>query len=69
MELSKGIFAIEFRRVLAEDDMVVVLATVGGTQRQVCNVRGGACLATGERESDRVPRIQGDEQTEDRFWS
>ena len=70
MELSKGIFAIEVHRVLAEDDMVVVLATVKAE-------RNGKSAAFEEVHVWRLANakviefreFQGDEQTEDRFWS
>ena len=70
MELSKGIFGIEVRRVLAEDDVVVVLATVKAE-------RNGKSAAFEEVHVWRLANakviefreFQGDEQTEDHFWS
>ena len=70
MELSRGIFGIEVHRVLAEDEVVVVLATVKAQ-------RNGRSAAFEEVHVWRLANakviefreFQGDEQTEDRFWS
>ena len=70
MELSGGIFAIEVQQVLAEENFVVALVTVKGER----NGRAAAFpevhvwrLANGKVTEFR--EFQGDEQTEDRFWS
>ena len=70
MELCGGVFAIEVHRVLAEEDVVVALVTVKAER----NGRSGAFpevhvwrLAHGKIIEFR--EFQGDEQTEDRFWS
>jgi ketosteroid isomerase-like protein len=70
MELSGGVLGIEVHHVLAEDDVVVVLATVKAE-------RNGQSAAFPEVHVWRVANgkatefreFQGDEQTEDRFWS
>ncbi|MGE0257130.1 MAG: nuclear transport factor 2 family protein [Alphaproteobacteria bacterium] len=70
MELSGGAFGIDVHNVLAEGDLVVVLATVMARRNEnsasfpevhVWRMRDGK--ATEFRE------YQGDEQREDRFWS
>ena len=70
MELSGGAFNIDVHNVLAEDDLVVVLATVNAQRNglsasfpeiHVWRMKDGR--ATEFRE------YQGDEQREDRFWS
>jgi ketosteroid isomerase-like protein len=70
MELSGGIFGIELHNVLADGDLVVVLATVtaqrGGVaasfpEVHVWRLRDGKAVEFRE--------YQGDEQREDRFWS
>ena len=70
IELSGGVFTIEVHRVLAEGDVVVVLATVNARRNgvsasfpevHVWRLENGK--ATEFRE------YQGDEQREDRFWS
>ena len=70
MALSGGTFAIEVHHVLAEEDVVVVLVTVKAER----NGRSAAFpevhvwrLANGKVTEFR--KFQGDEQTEDRFWS
>ena len=70
MELSGGSFGIEVHHVLAEDDVVVALVTVKAER----NGRAAAFpevhvfrLANGKVTEFR--EFQGDEQTEDRFWS
>jgi ketosteroid isomerase-like protein len=70
MELSGGIFSIDVHQVLAADDVVVVLATVKAE-------RHGHAAAFSEVHVWRLANgkavefreFQGDEQTEDRFWS
>ena len=70
MELSNGIFGIEVHRILAEGDMVAVLATVKAQ-------RNGKSAAFDEVHIWRLVdakvtefrEFQGDEQTEDLFWS
>jgi ketosteroid isomerase-like protein len=70
MELSGGAFSIDVNNVLADDDLVVVLATVNARRNgisasfpevHVWRMKSGK--ATGFHE------YQGDEQREDRFWS
>ena len=70
MALCGGIFAIEVHSVLAKDDMVVALVTVKAERagnsaafREVHVWRLAGMKAIEFRE------FQGDEQTEDRFWS
>lgn len=70
MELCGGIFAIEVHHVLAEEDLVVALVTVKAERKgrseafpEVHVWRLADGKATEFRE------FQGDEQTEDRFWS
>ena len=70
LALCGGIFAIEVHHVLAEEDVVVVLATVKAE-------RNGRSAAFPEVHVWRLANakvtefreFQGDEQTEDRFWS
>jgi ketosteroid isomerase-like protein len=70
MELSGGLFGIDVHRVLAEDDVVVALVTVKAE-------RNGRSAAFPEVHVWRLVNakltefreFQGDEQTEDRFWS
>ena len=70
MELSGGAFGIDIQNVLADDDLVVVLATVNAQ-------RGGVSASFSEVHIWRVRdgkafefrEYQGDEQREDRFWS
>jgi ketosteroid isomerase-like protein len=70
LELSSGKFGIEVHHVLAEDDVVVALVTVKAE-------RNGASAAFAEVHVWRLANqkvidfreFQGDEQTEDRFWS
>ena len=70
MELSGGIFAIEVHHVLGEEDVVVALVTVKAE-------RNGRSVAFPEVHVWRLANekiiefreFQGDEQTEDRFWS
>ena len=70
LDLSGGIFAIEVHRVLAEGDLVVALTTVKATRNgrssEFSEVHVGR-LANGKATEFR--EFQGDEQTEDRFWS
>jgi uncharacterized protein len=70
ISLCGGIFAIEVHQVLAEGDLVVALVTVKAER----NDRAAAFqevhawrLANGKATDFR--EFQGDEQTEDRFWS
>jgi len=70
MELSEGTFSIDVHHVLAEADLVVVLATVNARRHgisasfpevHVWRMKDGKAIAFRE--------YQGDEQQEDRFWS
>jgi uncharacterized protein len=70
LELCGGAFAIEVHHVLAEEDVVVVLVTVkaerngrSATFPEVHVWRFANKKITEFRE------FQGDEQTEDHFWS
>lgn len=70
MERSGGVFGIAVHHVLAEDDVVVALVTIqaqrngnSGSFEEVHVWRVVNAKATEFRE------FQGDEQTEDRFWS
>ena len=70
MELSGGAFSIDVHNVLADGDLVVVLATVNAQRNMIAasfpevhvwRLKNGK--ATEFRE------YQGDEQREDQFWS
>jgi len=70
MELSGGAFSIDVDNVLAENDLVVVLATVNAQRNgvsasfpevHVWRMKDGRAIEFRE--------YQGDEQREDRFWS
>jgi ketosteroid isomerase-like protein len=70
MELSAGTFTIDVHHVLAEDDLVVVLATVNARRNEtsasfpeahIWRMKDGKAVEFRE--------YQGDEQREDRFWS
>ena len=70
MELSRGAFSIDVHKVLAEDDLVVVLVTVNAERNglsasfpeiHVWRMKDGKAIQFRE--------YQGDEQREDRFWS
>ena len=70
LALCGGIFAMELHQVLAEGDLVVALVTVKAER----NARAAAFrevhvwqLENGKAIDFR--EFQGDEQTEDRFWS
>ena len=70
MELCGGIFAIEVHHVLAEEDLVVALVTVKAERNGHSAAFPEAHvwrLANGKVKEFR--EYQGDEQTEDRFWS
>jgi uncharacterized protein len=70
LALCAGIFAIEVHHVLADDDVVVALVTVKAE-------RNGNAAAFPEvhvwqlanAKITQFREFQGDEQTEDRFWS
>jgi ketosteroid isomerase-like protein len=70
LELCGGNFAIEVHRILAEEDVVIALVTVKAE-------RNGQSAAFAEVHVWRLANakvtefreFQGDEQTEDRFWS
>jgi uncharacterized protein len=70
MELSGGAFGIDVHSVLADGDLVVVLATVNARRNgisasfpevHVWQMKNGKAIEFRE--------YQGDEQREDRFWS
>jgi uncharacterized protein len=70
MELSAGAFSIDVHKVLADEDLVVVLATVNAQRNgvsasfpevHVWRIRNGKAIEFRE--------YQGDERREDGFWS
>jgi hypothetical protein len=70
MELSGGVLSMELHKVLADDETVVVLATVIAQRKgisasfpevHVWRMKDGKAIEFRE--------YQGDEQREDRFWS
>jgi uncharacterized protein len=70
MELSAGAFSIDVHKVLGEEDLVVVLATVNAQRNgvsasfpevHVWRIKNGKAIEFRE--------YQGDEDREDRFWS
>jgi uncharacterized protein len=70
MELSGGVFSIDVHNVLAGDDLVVALVTVNAQRNgvsasfpevHVWRMKNGKAIEFRE--------YQGDEQSEDRFWS
>jgi len=70
MELSDGGFSIDLHHVMADGDVVVALTTVNATRKghaaafqevHVWRMANGKAVEFRE--------FQGDEQTEDRFWS
>jgi ketosteroid isomerase-like protein len=70
MELCGGIFAIEVHHVLADEDLVIALVTVKAER----NGRSAAfpevhVWRLGNGKIAEFREFQGDEQTEDRFWS
>jgi ketosteroid isomerase-like protein len=70
LALCDGTFAIEVHHVLAEEDVVVVLATVTAER----NGRSAAfpevhVWRLANEKVNEFREFQGDEQTEDRFWS
>ena len=70
MELSRGAFSIDVQNVLADGDLVVVLATVNAQRSGVAASFSEVHvwrLKTGKAIEFR--EYQGDEQREDRFWS
>ncbi len=70
MELSGGVFSIEVQHVLAEDEVVVALVTVRAERHGQAAVFPEVHvwrLVNGKVREFR--EYQGDEQTEDRFWS
>jgi uncharacterized protein len=70
MELSGGIFSIEVHHVLAEQDVVVVLATVRAQRNgQVAEFPEVHVWRIANGKAVEFREFQGDEQREDRFWS
>ena len=70
MELCGGIFEIEVHKVFGEEDIVVALVTV----RVERNGRAAAfpevhVWRVANEKATEFREFQGDEQTEDRFWS
>jgi uncharacterized protein len=68
--LCGGNFAIEVHHVLAEGDVVVALVTVKAERngRSVAFPEVHVWRLTNEKVTE-FREFQGDEQTEDRFWS
>ena len=68
--LCGGIFAIEVHHVLAEEDVVVALVTVKAERngRSAAFPEVHVWRLTNEKVTE-FREFQGDEQTEDRFWS
>ena len=70
IELSGGVFSIDVHNVLAEGDLVVVLATVNAQRSGV--TASFAEVHVWRLKNGKVTEFreyQGDEQREDRFWS
>ena len=70
MELSRGAFSIDVQNVLADGDLVVVLATVNAQRSGVAASFSEVHvwrLKTGNAIEFR--EYQGDEQREDQFWT
>ena len=70
MELSGGIFSIEVHHVLAEEDVAVALVTVKAERkgRSAAFPEVHVWRLANEKVTE-FREFQGDEQTEDRFWS
>lgn len=70
MELSGGLFSIEVHNVLADADVVVVLATVKATRNGVtASFSEVHVWRLKEGKATEFREYQGDEQREDQFWS
>jgi len=70
MELSGGIFSIEVHHVLAAEDIVIVLATVRAERNgQAAELPEVHVWRVVNGKAVEFREFQGDEQTEDRFWS
>ena len=69
MDLSGGTFAIEVHHVLAEEDVAVALVTVKAERngRSVAFPEVHVWRLANEKVTE-FREVQGDEQTEDRFW-
>ena len=70
LELSGGIFGIEVHHLLAEGDLVVALVTVKAERnsRSAAFPEVHVWRLVNEKVAE-FREFQGDEQTEDRFWS
>jgi ketosteroid isomerase-like protein len=70
IELSAGAFRIDVHNVLAEDDLVVVLATVNAQRNGIsASFPEVHVWRMKDRKAIEFCEYQGDEQREDRFWS
>jgi uncharacterized protein len=70
IELSGGVFSIDVHHVLAEGDVVVVLATVNARRNGVSASFPEVHVWRLENgKAAEFREYQGDEQREDRFWS
>ncbi len=70
MELSGGAFSIDVHNVLADGDLVVVLATVNAQRNGVAAVFPEVHVwRLKDGKATEFREYQGDEQREDRFWS
>jgi uncharacterized protein len=70
MELSGGTFRIDVHNILAEADLVVVLATVNAQRNGIsASFPEVHVWRMKDRRAIEFREYQGDEQREDRFWS
>ena len=70
MELSGGAFGIEVHQILAEDEVVVALVTVKAERNgQAATFPEVHVWRLAKAKVTEFREFQGDEQTEDRFWS
>jgi ketosteroid isomerase-like protein len=70
LKLCGGIFGIEVHHVLAEADVVVALVTVRAERNGRSAAFSEVHLWTlANEKATEFREFQGDEQTEDRFWS
>ena len=70
LALCGGIFAIEVQHVLADDDVVVALVTVKAERNERATAFSEVHVwRLANAKITQFREFQGDEQTEDRFWS
>jgi ketosteroid isomerase-like protein len=70
MELSNGVFGIDVHNVLADGEIVVVLATVNAERNGVrASFPEVHVWRMADGKAVEFQEYQGDEQREDRFWS